>query len=110
MHRRLSMTNAKFMGQQAAEKGCEAALRAPRGRMQGGATKAMPLRIGEERRRRRRPRAAATACGGWPFALEILETKPVLLRSDLACLRPAKGQTRRPHPFSAACDTLRKTG
>jgi hypothetical protein len=35
--------------------GCEAALRAPRARMQGGATRAMPLRIGEEHRRRRRP-------------------------------------------------------
>ena len=43
-------------------------LRAPRGWMQGGATRAMPGRIGEERRRCRRPRAAATACGGWPFA------------------------------------------
>jgi len=40
---------------QAAEKGCEAALRAPRARMQGGATRAMPLRIGDEHRRRRRP-------------------------------------------------------
>jgi len=35
----------------------------------------MPGRIGEERRRRRRPRAAATACGGWPFARDILEAR-----------------------------------
>jgi hypothetical protein len=35
----------------------------------------MPGRIGEERRRRRRPRAAATACGGWPFALDSFAEK-----------------------------------
>jgi len=40
--------------------------------MPGAATKAMPLRIGEERRRRRRPRAAATARGGCPFARDAL--------------------------------------
>src|SRR5437899_2394551 len=39
------------------------ALRAPRGRMQGDATRAMSERIGEERRRRRRPRATF-GCGG----------------------------------------------
>src|SRR6266542_4010459 len=66
--------------EQAAEKGCEAALRAPRGRMQGAATKAMPGRIGEERRRRRRPRAAATACGGWPFARDTFEARSSLFK------------------------------
>jgi hypothetical protein len=71
--------------------------------MQGAATKAMPLRIGEERQRSRRPRAAATACGGWPFAREAFKA--------IADLR---GQTSLPREvqkarhdarihFSAAC-------
>src|SRR5438876_548196 len=48
---------------QAAEKGCEVALRAPRGQMRGDATKAMPRRIGEERQQSRWPRAVF-GCGG----------------------------------------------
>jgi hypothetical protein len=67
--------------------------------MQGAATKAMPLRIGEERQRRRRPRAAATACGGWPFARDASEGRESLLRPHGTASRRAKGQTRRPHPF-----------
>ena len=75
----------RFHVEQASEKGCEAALRAPRGRMQGGATRAMPLRIGEERRRRRRPRAAATACGGWPFAPDSVPAKRYLSKQASLC-------------------------
>src|SRR6266498_4003220 len=67
--------------------------------MQGAATKAMPGCIGEERRRRRRPRAAATACGGWPFARDAFQEKSVLLREIFFASRVAKGQTRHPHPF-----------
>jgi hypothetical protein len=71
--------------------------------MQGDATKAMPGRIGEERRRRRRPRAAATACGGWPFARDAFQEKRSLcenssLRRDL---QKARHDTR--IHFSAAC-------
>jgi hypothetical protein len=51
--------------------------------MPGAATKAMPLRIGEERRRRRRPRAAATVYGGWPFACDAFREMTFLLKRDL---------------------------
>src|SRR5438552_16887536 len=67
--------------------------------LQGGATRAMPGRIGEERRRRRRPCAAATACGGWPFAPDSIAAKRFLLKKTSLASRVAKGQTRRPHPF-----------
>src|SRR6266545_1881857 len=50
--------------------------------MQGDATKAMPGLIGEERRRRRRPRAAATACGGWPFARDAYQEKRSLCENS----------------------------
>ena len=71
--------------------------------MQGAATKAMPLRIGEERRRRRRPRAAATARGGWPLARNDSKAMTFLimrasLRRDLQKAR----HDARIH-FSAPC-------
>src|SRR5206468_12567446 len=61
--------------QQGTEKRCGAASRARRGRRKGPAAKALPLRIGEERGRGRRPRAAATPCGGWPFARDTLRAR-----------------------------------
>jgi len=71
--------------------------------MQGGATKAMPGRIGEERRRRRRPRAAATACGGWPFARDAIQARNILDEESHQRreLQKASHDTR--IHFSAAC-------
>jgi len=73
--------------------------------MPGDATKAMPGRIEEERRRRRRPRAAATACGVWPFARDAFQENSLL--SEKSSLRRELQKARhdsRIH-FSAACYT-----
>ena len=67
----------------------------------------MPGRIGEERRRRRRPCAAATACGGWPFARDALQERSLPCERVFLASRLAKGQTRHPHPFFS---TLLKAG
>src|SRR6266487_2476313 len=75
--------------------------------MQGGATRAMPGRIGEERRRRRRPRAAATARGGWPFAPHSFAAKKFLFKKASLPSPVAKSQTRRPHPFFSSLLVLR---
>ena len=74
-------------------------MRAPRGRMPGAATQAMPLCIVEERRRRRRPRAAATlwADGLLLAAPKKLSTK--LLGHTPLAPRNAKARTRRPKSF-----------
>src|SRR6266542_3587251 len=53
----------------------------------------------EERQRRRRLRAAATACGGRPFAREASKPISDFLTPALSASRDAKGQTRRPRPF-----------
>src|SRR6266487_2912503 len=95
------------------------ALRAPRGRMQEDATKAMPGRIGEERRRRRRPRAAArppgvrgtarspaSDPGGWPFARDAFQVRHLLHEESLQRRELQKARHDAPHPFfSSLLDT-----
>jgi len=82
--------------------------RAPQGRIQGAATKAMPRCIGEERQRSRRP-CATFGCGGRVAtgSREFSIRHPRGPDSGLESSRPpfakrtpaADSQPRHPHPF-----------
>jgi len=98
--------------QQAAEKGCGAALRAPRCRMQGSATKAMHCASGRS--------GEAFGCGGRvatgsrEFSNKSPEAEPPVLelsRPPFAQRTPAaESQTQRPHPFFSSLLASRGAG